>query len=81
MNDETKIALDCPYCCAVIYESLNWFKKPWFACPACGKNLSSGQFATMIQILEKALDDNIEEMIKGKNPGGHGGCCGKASCD
>jgi hypothetical protein len=74
----TKIALDCPYCGVPIYETLEWFKKAYSTCPDCDKGLSADQFATVINDLEQAMNENIEEMVHGQP---HGGCCGKkCSC-
>lgn len=78
MSVVTKITLDCPYCNEAIYESLTWFKKSYFTCPACDKGLSAGQFATIISNLERSVEANIEEMINGAQ---HSSCCGnKSSC-
>ena len=76
MFSEEKIALDCPYCGAAIYQTLSWFKKEYSTCPTCQKGLAAGQFATMIDEIEQALDGRIEEMVKGT---AQGGCCGKGS--
>jgi hypothetical protein len=76
VHTETKIALDCPYCYESIYETLDWFKKSYFTCPACGKGLAAGQFAAVIEDLEQSMEESIEEMLYGQP---HGGCCGKKS--
>ena len=72
MFAEEKISLDCPYCGEGIYETLSWFKRRYFTCPACQKGLAAGQFASLIADIEAALDARIEEEVKG-SPGG--GCC------
>jgi len=78
VHTETKITLDCPYCKESIYETLNWFKKSYFTCPACDKGLAANQFAAVIADLEEAMNASIEEMIHGQP---HSGCCGnKSSC-
>lgn len=77
MLDEPKIALDCPYCGASIFEPLSWFKKTYSTCPACDKGLAAGQFAAIIADLEQVMDENIEEMLYG--PSSHTSCCGKDS--
>ena len=78
MYTEPKITLDCPYCNEPIYETLNWFKKTYFTCPACDQGLAADQFATVVADLEEAMDASIEEMIHGQP---HSGCCGnKSSC-
>lgn len=75
MLAEENISLDCPYCGEAIYETLSWFKKTWSTCPACQKGLSAGQFASVIDDLEKALDEEIEGMVKGAP---ESGCCGRS---
>ena len=80
MYTETNIALDCPCCGESIYESLSWFKKTYSTCPICDKGMSANQFASLISDLEKAMEENVEEMVNGRPQGG--GCCGskKSSC-
>ncbi|WP_321365964.1 hypothetical protein [uncultured Desulfuromusa sp.] len=77
MSLDPKINLACPYCDESIYETLNWFKKPYSTCPACDKGLAAGQFADIINALEQAMDTRIEEMM---NDASHTTCCGKDSC-
>ena len=79
MSTDEKISLDCPYCGAEIYETLNWFKKAYSTCPACQKGLAAGQFAEVIDGIEQAMDAEIEEMVKGAP---ESGCCGhgKGNC-
>lgn len=77
MTFDPEINLACPYCNAAIYETLNWFKKPYATCPSCDKGLVAGQFAGVISDLEQAMDEKIEEMINGAP---HTSCCGKESC-
>ena len=67
---DPKINLACPYCNAAIYETLNWFKKPYSTCPACDKGLVAGQFAGIISDLEQArqalrftLSENVTAAI------------------
>jgi transcription initiation factor IIE alpha subunit len=75
---ESNIALDCPYCSEPIYETLAWFKKSYSTCPHCDQGLVADQFSVIINNLEQAMDESIEEMINGKP---QGGCCGaKSSC-
>ena len=76
MFAETKITLDCPYCCESIYETLAWFKKSYGTCPHCDKGLADSQFSAVIVDLEQSMDESIEEMVHGKP---QGGCCGKKS--
>ena len=81
MLEESKIALNCPYCNESIYETLNWFKQTYSTCPECDKGLSADQFAAVIHDLEQAFDLKIEELVTEKPQGG--GCCGskkKSSC-
>ena len=75
MSEETKIALDCPYCNTPIYETPAWFKKPYSTCPHCDQGLAADQFAAVLADLEQAMEDSIEEMLYGKQHG----CCGQDS--
>lgn len=76
MPTDTNIALDCPYCGELIYESLSWFKKTYSTCPSCNRGLAANQFSAIISDLEKSMEESIEEMVLGQQ---HGGCCGKKS--
>ncbi len=76
MSDEERIALDCPYCRAEIYQPLAWFRQSYFTCPACGGGLSADQFAPIAAELEQAFEASVEEMLAGKKDG-CGGCCKK----
>jgi ribosomal protein L37AE/L43A len=69
---EEKISLNCPYCGEEIYESLSWFKRTYFTCPACQKGLAAAQFDAIVTDIEAALDARIEEDVKGAPSGG---CC------
>lgn len=73
MKDESKIALDCPECGALIYETAAWFCKSFSTCPECEKPLRREQFDVVIHDLEQAFDARIEEMMSEVTPGG---CCG-----
>ncbi len=78
MLTEENIALDCPYCGEAIYQPLRWFKKTYSTCPACERGLAAGQFAAAVDEIEQALDERIEDMVKGRP---RSGCCGeKSSC-
>lgn len=79
MLAEEKISLECPYCGEAIYETLSWFKKPYFTCPSCQKGLAASQFDSVIADLEQAMDARIEEEVKGAP---ETGCCGhhKGGC-
>ncbi len=77
MSAEVNVALDCPNCGESIYKTLSWFKKPYSTCPNCQNGLAAGQFAATIAELERAMDENIEEMLYGSAPRS---CCGKDSC-
>ena len=68
------ISLECPHCQGELYQPLTWFKEPSFTCPACGKILTAGEFATTIAALEEAMDAYHAEMINGETPSA--GCCG-----
>jgi hypothetical protein len=72
VSAEPKIALDCPYCGASIYETLSWFKKTYSTCPSCDKGLAADQFSAVLADLEQAMDASIEEMVHGTS---HGCCC------
>ncbi|SDZ94596.1 hypothetical protein SAMN05660420_00831 [Desulfuromusa kysingii] len=74
---EPRISLACPYCDELIYETLSWFKQPYFNCPACDNGLAAGQFTSVIRELEHAMDARVEEII---NDAPHTSCCGKKSC-
>ena len=76
MPDESKIALNCPYCEESIYEPLDWFKQANSVCPACDKGLTAEQFAAVVADLEQAIDTNIDEMVS-EQP--KTSCCGKKS--
>jgi len=54
---------------------LNWFKKPYFTCPACRKGLAGGQFASLVSDIEAALDARIDDDVRGEQ--GPGCCRGK----
>ncbi len=74
MPSQERIALECPYCRGEIYQPLAWFKQAYFTCPACGGGLAAGQFAPIVEELERAFEASVEEMLLGKP-----GCgCGKA---
>lgn len=76
MTKEETVALECPYCRHTIHRPLNWFKQPYFTCPSCGGGLTENQFATLVQDLEEAFDQAIDEMVQAK-PGCGCGCdCG-----
>ncbi len=78
MFDSENIALDCPYCGKAIYQPLSWFKQTYSTCPNCERGVAAGQFAAAIDEIEQALEEHIEEMMKGKPKSG---CCGgKSSC-
>ena len=70
------IVLDCPYCREAISRPLPWFKNPYFSCPMCKNGLAAGQFASMVDDIEQALDGSIEEMVHGEPVSG---CCGGGS--
>jgi hypothetical protein len=70
---EEKISLDCPYCGEGIYETLSWFKRTYFTCPACQKGLAADQFAAVITEFEQEMDARIEEEVRGAPSSG---CCG-----
>lgn len=74
MLEEEKVSLDCPYCGEAIYETLSWFRRTYFTCPACQKGLAASQFATVIADIGQALDARIEETVKGAPDSG---CCSK----
>lgn len=77
MTDPSKIGLDCPYCDATIYQSIDWFKQSYMSCPECGQGLAGAQFCAVISDLEEEIDRNIEEMLRPKTRG----CCGdKQGC-
>ncbi|MBE0597849.1 MAG: hypothetical protein IH614_11310 [Desulfuromonadales bacterium] len=69
---EETVSLDCPYCAQAIYKPLSWFKQTYFTCPECQKGLAAGQFATLVDDLEQALDAEVEVMLKGEP---RSGCC------
>ncbi len=75
MSVEEMISLECPHCKNELYQPLTWFKEPSFICPACGKMLTAGEFATTIAALEEAMDAYHAEMINGETPPATG-CCG-----
>ena len=79
MLEESKIALDCPYCGESIYQTVAWFKKNYSTCPACDKGLSADQFAVAINALEQAFDQNIEALLT--KEAHQGGCCGSKKKD
>jgi len=70
------IALDCPYCEAEIYRPLTWFRQPYFTCPACGGGLAAGQFATVVDEIDAALEASVAEMLEGQSACGGGCRCG-----
>lgn len=82
MPNQSKIALDCPFCGESIYQPPSWFKKAFSTCPACDKPIPADKFDALLHELEQALDQNVDEMISGGQPQA-GGCCGskkKNSC-
>ncbi len=88
MHAEPNIALDCPACRETIYAALSWFKQTFSSCPHCEQGLAADQFAAIIDDLEQAMDESIEELLHGpasggccgsKSAGNAGGCCGHKS--
>lgn len=80
MSAEEMISLECPHCQGELYQPLTWFKVPSFTCPACGKVLTAGDFATTLAALEEAMDAYHSEMIHGEPPPSAGCCGGKGHC-
>lgn len=80
MLTEELVSLECPYCRGELYQALNWFKQPYFTCPACGGGLAAGQFAAIIDELEEAFETEVATMVQGAPAsgccGGKGKCCG-----
>jgi len=73
---EEAVALECPYCSGEIFRPLAWFKQDYFTCPACGGGLAAAQFAPLVEELEQAFDESVEEMLRGKPGCGCGKECG-----
>lgn len=81
MQDESHIALDCPYCGSSIHETVGWFRKPYSTCPSCEKGIAAEQFAPALNDLEQAMDEEIDRMLspepeRGGCGGQHGEGCG-----
>lgn len=80
MFEEENVSLCCPYCGGDIEKPLSFFRKTYSTCPLCGRGLSAGQFATLVDSLDVAFDAGIEEMVRGEGSGcgcSREGCCGK----
>jgi len=80
MSDQTKIALDCPWCGASIYQLPSWFKKAYSTCPACDQPIPAEKFDTLLHELEQGFDATIDALLSDEQPTS-GGCCGSKKTD
>ncbi len=79
MLSQELIALDCPYCQEEIFQPLQWFKQPYFTCPACDGGLAADQFAPLVVAIEEALEARVADMLRGEASCGGGCRCGKTA--
>ena len=78
VNEPEKISLPCPTCQATIYQTLSWFRRVYGTCPHCGAGLAAGQFAELLDAIEREFDARIEELLGERGQQGcSGGCCGR----
>ena len=78
MNESEMISLPCPTCQTAIYRPLSWFRRTYGTCPHCGTGLASGQFAELLDAVEREFDARIDELLGGQDqPGCSGGCCSR----
>lgn len=78
MTTPEMISLPCPNCQAVIYRPLPWFRRTFGTCPHCGGGLAAGQFAELLDAIEREFDAQIDDLLDGQGAQGcAGGCCGR----
>jgi hypothetical protein len=80
LSEQSRIALDCPLCGESIYQPLSWFKKAYSTCPACDMSIPAARFDALLNDLEQAFDQRIDEMLTDDQPQA-GGCCGSKKKD